>query len=259
MSDPRLFIQNRAEIDGVVIAKAERLYARWLAGGLGGEVMPEDAHPPLPSGSEDLALYFTLGMTLNYQRNSYSLWKACTSTYHDPTTRWVFDVNSVQSATFKSLAEALGRYRVALQPNKHPEIWRRNAEGLVKHYRGSVGELFRTNDYDLQKIRDALVLRKSDFPYLCGPKISNYWLYVMSSYMEWPIVNREALTIAPDTHVIAASARLGLVGFGEADGTKLALLVASRWKHVLSGSRLQPIDMHTPLWLWSRAGFPRLD
>ncbi|WP_369900200.1 hypothetical protein [Bacillus manliponensis] len=33
-------------------------------------------------------------------------------------------------------------------------------------------------------------------------------------------------------------------------------LVAHTWEQVLEGSDIEPIDIHTPLWLWSRAGFP---
>jgi hypothetical protein len=34
--------------------------------------------------------------------------------------------------------------------------------------------------------------------------------------------------------------------------------VAEAWEATLKGSGLAPIDVHTPLWLWSRAGFPPL-
>lgn len=37
--------------------------------------MPEDANPNLEKNSLENYLYFTLPMALNYQRNSYTLWK----------------------------------------------------------------------------------------------------------------------------------------------------------------------------------------
>jgi hypothetical protein len=64
--------------------------------------------------------------------------------------------------------------------------------------------------------------------------------------------------VAPDRHVIAASLRLGLVAANEAHGAALTARVAERWRETLSGVGLLPIDLHTPLWLWSRAGFPEL-
>ncbi|WP_274306967.1 hypothetical protein [Solibacillus daqui] len=42
---------------------------------------------------------------------------------------------------------------------------------------------------------------------------------------------------------------------GGADDRKM---VANAWETVLKGTGLAPIDIHTPLWLWSRAGFPSL-
>ncbi len=242
--------------DDAIVQDALALHALWRAGRLGGEVMPEDVHPPLGRSSDQLAIYFTLGMALNYQRNSYALWRACTAMFDDMATQWAFDPERVANSDPAALAGALLRHRVALQPNRHPQIWRRNAVGLVRHAGASVESLFRSQGYDVGAVRDFIQVRKVDFPYLCGPKIANYWLYVMSSYLDWPIVNRAALSVAPDRHVIAASLKLGLVAVDEAHGAALTVRVAERWRETLAGVGLLPIDLHTPLWLWSRAGFP---
>jgi len=218
--------------------------------------MPEHAHPLLSRSSDRLAIYFTLGMALNYQRDSYALWRACTQMFEDTATSWVFDPVSAAAATRAKLADALVRHRVALQPNRHPEIWARNASGLVQHSDCSVRRLFENHGYALGGVKTFMSANKHSFPYLCGPKILNYWLYVMSEYLDWPFVGRSALSVAPDRHVIAASRKLGLVGSDEADGSVLSLLVADRWRAVLVPTHLLPIDIHTPLWLWSRAGFP---
>jgi hypothetical protein len=34
-----------------------------------------------------------------------------------------------------------------------------------------------------------------------------------------------------------------------------AKLVARTWMEILAGTAIAPIDIHTPLWLWSRSGF----
>jgi hypothetical protein len=235
---------------------AAALYAMWKDGRLGGEVMPEDAHPDLPTSSNELAAYFTLGMCLNYQRNSYALWRACTATFNDSQRGWVFDANAVMERPADALAEALLHQGVALQPNRHPGIWRRVALGLVRHAGGNVRSLFEAEQFDLALVRDFIRSRREDFPYLCGPKIANYWLYVMSSYMTWPFINRSSLSVAPDRHVVAASIRLGLLEPVEAAKASAPLLAAERWSDLLAHSPLPPIDVHTPLWLWSRLGFP---
>jgi hypothetical protein len=76
--------------------------------------------------------------------------------------------------------------------------------------------------------------------------------------MDWPFANRAGLSVAPDRHVIAASRRLGVIDPDEPPGGRLAERVALQWRALLAGGELTPIDLHTPLWLWSRAGFPPL-
>jgi hypothetical protein len=243
-------LQEGLRDDAAIAADALALHAAWKAGRLGGEVMPEDAHPPLDRASDQLAAYFTLGMSLNYQRNSYALWRACTALFEaEP---WAFDPAAVADAAPARVAAVLLDHRVALQPNRHPEIWARNAAGLVRHACGSVRALFEQAGWDLAAVRAVLQAHKTDFPYLCGPKIANYWLYVMASYMDWPLVGRSALSVAPDRHVIAAAVEIGLVAAADASPEH----VAARWAEVAQGTGLAPIDLHTPLWLWSRAGFP---
>ncbi|HEX4096445.1 MAG TPA: hypothetical protein VHX64_06935, partial [Caulobacteraceae bacterium] len=150
---------------------AVQLHAAWKAGALGGEFMPEDVHPALDRSSEALARYFTLGMTLNYQRDSYALWRACTATFNDPTLSWVFEPERVAAASAGDLAQALLARRVALQPNRHPAIWRRNAEGWLRLADGQVRALFDREGGDLGRVRAVLAEHRAWFPYLSGPKI----------------------------------------------------------------------------------------
>ncbi len=101
--------------------------------------------------------------------------------------------------------------------------------------------------------------RKPHFPYLSEPKISNYWLYVLSQYTDLELREKAALSVAPDTHVIQASIRLGLVAPELVRHPDLQTIVSREWVRVLAASEFDPIDIHTPLWLWSRGGFIPLD
>ncbi|MNI44632.1 hypothetical protein D3C73_990140 [compost metagenome] len=113
---------------------------------------------------------------------------------------------------------------------------------------------------DIAVLKETMQLtRKSEFPYLSGPKIFNYWLYVMESYAGIVWKSRELITIAPDTHILQASVKLGLCPAGVLNGTaEDRQFTAAAWEAALQGTGLAPIDVHTPLWLWSRAGFPLL-
>ena len=240
------------------VKRTRQLLALHKSGALGGEHMPEDVHPNLPKGSKELLHYLSLGMCLNYQRNAYALWIACTKTFEDPETNWVFDPRLAANAQTEDLRTALLKYKVALQPNKHVENWQRVAGGIVVHGEGDVRRILVGQDHDIKRIREFIQSNRRSFPYLAGDKICNYWLYVLSQYTDLPFSNRAALSVAPDTHVVQASARLGLITQSELERTDVAALVAQRWQDALAETELVPIDIHTPLWLWSRGGFAQI-
>lgn len=225
---------------------------------LGGEVMPEDALIGIVPDVE-MPNVLTLGMSLNYQRNSYTLWQSIAQAYLDESTRWIFNPLAVSNSNIDELRLDLLQYRVALQPNRHPEIWKSVSKGItLSSSRGDVSGLIESAQFDIAILKNIMqVTRKSEFPYLSGPKIFNYWLYVMETYTGAKWKSRELITVAPDTHIIKATVKLGLCSSDVLNGTTDdRKVVAEAWEKALSGSGLAPIDVHTPLWLWSRAGFP---
>ncbi|TXK67408.1 hypothetical protein [Paenibacillus sp. N3.4] len=227
---------------------------------LGGEIMPEDVLIGVVK-EEELMDVLTLAMALNYQRNSYTLWESVVKAYQNPETNWIFNPILAANKNINELRAALLLHRVGLQPNRHPEIWQRVAKRIVKSSeKENVQGLIQSVQSDIATLKGIVQeSRKSDFPYLSGPKIFNYWLYVLERYTNVSWKSRELITIAPDTHILKATVKLGLCSEeilnGGADDSKT---VAIAWETALAGSGLAPIDVHTPLWLWSRAGFPPL-
>lgn len=225
------------------------------SGKLGQTVMPEDSNPGFSEEEKELRLaYFTLPMALNYQRDSYKLWEAALKTFNDPETRFVFDVKKVTEATEDDVRTALMKYKVALQPNKHVNSWRVIAKTICDNW-GSFTAFFETADNDFLKLKELVKIdHKKGFPYLSGPKIFNYWSFIISTYGKIPLKNRDHIEIAPDTHITQCSVKLGVITNEEAENlTKDA--VSERWRELLQESGIDPIDMHPPLWFWSRNGF----
>lgn len=68
-------------------------------------------------------------------------------------------------------------------------------------------------------------------------------------------IDRENITVAPDTHVIQASQRLGVINPEESQLANVQTILAERWSSLLEDTDLKPIDVHTPMWLWSRGKF----
>lgn len=247
-------MQNKAILD-----KVEKLIKMHRNGELGGEVMPEDSNPGLEKGSLENYLYFTLPMALNYQRNSYSLWESALKTYNDEETRFVFIPKLCLEKSFEEVQYALTKYKVALQRQKQTEIWIKLCETFVKRFSGDIRKLFEENENDVDKIRDYVqVDHKKEFPYLSGTKICNYWLYVIYQYTDRKYCNIEKLTVAPDTHVCKATHKLGLITDEEFDSSNVQANVIHAWEELLQNTEYKPIDVHTPLWLWSRNGFAEI-
>lgn len=242
-----------------ILSNVNKLLIMYKNGELGGEIMPEDANPNLEKSSLENYLYFTLPMALNYQRNSYKLWESALKTYNDSETKFVFNPKSCLKKSFEDVQYALTKYKVALQKQKQTEIWISLCNTFMELFDGDIRKLFDNLDNDVEKIRFFIQKEnKKIFPYLSGTKICNYWLYVIYQYTDRNYKNIESLTVAPDTHVCKATHKLGLINDDEFNSGNVQLIVIDRWKDLFENTNYKPIDIHTPLWLWSRNGFKEI-
>lgn len=243
----------------VILDNVNKLMAMYKNDEIGGEVMPEDANPKFQKDSLENYLYFTLPMALNYQRNSYTLWESALKTYKDEETKFVFSPKVCLEKSFEEVQYALTKYKVTLQKQKQTEIWLALCNTFVEMFDGDIRKLFDKLDNDVNRIRDFIQKEnKKKFPYLSGTKICNYWLYVIYQYTDRRYKNIECLTVAPDTHVCKATYRLGLITDEELNSSNVQQIVIERWQEVLKNTKYKQIDIHTPLWLWSRNGFKEI-
>lgn len=240
---------------GDVIKVCHKLLKAYKTGKLGQTIMPEDSNPGLSGRERELCLaYFTLPMALNYQRNSYTLWQSAMKTVTTSETKFVFDVSEVTLRSEKEVREALLKYKVALQPNKHINTWRTIAKTIRENW-GSFEKFITSTDSDFLKLKQIVQVDfKKGFPYLSGPKIFNYWSFILSTYGGVKLKNRDQIDIAPDTHITQCSVKLQVITEKEAE-TLSKEEISKRWRDILKGSGIDPIDMHPPLWFWSRNGF----
>jgi hypothetical protein len=152
------------------------------------------------------------------------------------------------------LREKLLKHRVALQPNKHIDTWRRISNTVHSEWGGLAG-LFQASGNDFLKLREIVQSsHKSGFPYLSGPKIFNYWSCIIQDYGGVQLLNSDEIGIAPDTHIIKCSVRLGVIT--ESESEKLTReVISQRWHDLLKDSGITPNQLHPALWFWSRGGF----
>ena len=242
-----------------ILNKVDKLIKMYKDGKLGGEVMPEDAHPHFERSSLENYLYFTLPMALNYQRNSYTLWESALKTYNDDETRFVFNPKICLEKSFEEVQYALSKYKVALQKQKQTEIWLTLCNTFIELFDGDIRNFFDSLNNDVDKIRNFIQKdNKKKFPYLSGTKICNYWMYVIYQYTDRKYKNIEKLTVAPDTHVCKATHKLGLITEDEFNSNNVQQIVIDRWQELFKDTKYKPINIHTPLWLWSRNGFKEI-
>lgn len=244
-----------AEFRLKIISECRQLLDAYHQGKLGYMVMPEDSNPGFSKEEQEARLiYFTLPMSLNYQRNSYKLWESALKTFQDPETRAIFDIKTSANLDEIKLREYLIAYKVALQPNKHIATWQKIAKTISENW-GTMENFFESVDCDFLKLKDVVQRQfKSGFPYLSGPKIFNYWSFIIQEYGKIKLKNSEFIEIAPDTHITKCSVILGVITEEEA-AVFAKDKISERWREILHRTEINPIDMHPPLWFWSRNGF----
>ena len=154
-----------------IISKCKILLDAYRSGKLGYMKMPEGSSPNFSESDKEIRLvYFTLPMSLNYQRDSYKLWESVLKTFNDSETKIVFDVQSSANLNEEQLRTFLTKYKIALQPNKHIATWQKIAKTISENW-GTVDNLLKSADYDFLKLKDIVQRQfKKGFPYLTGPK-----------------------------------------------------------------------------------------
>src|SRR6266496_73117 len=232
------------------LAQVQRLLDYFKSGAIPRPAQHE-VHPELPKGGRDNYLYFTLPVCINFQRSSPAMWAAALSTYQDRATRYVFYPELLAEAEPARVRADLTKYKLALQPNRHVLIWTTIARTLHERYHDDPREILAEANHDAARLIQLLQLtHRAQFPYLCGPKLSNYWPYILSQFTDVQLTSAHEISIIPDTHVLQSIVRLGLVPPGAS-----ALHVERAWRELLAGTDLVPSQLHSVLWHWSRNKF----
>lgn len=210
-----------------------------------------EVNPGLDRGDRLNYLYFTLPVALNFQRSSPAMWAAALKTFDDPETNYLFYPEKVLELSREEVQRDLLKHKLALQLNKHTDIWRAISKVLFEEYNSDPRLLIKEGQNCVVRIKKIIqVNKKRSFPYLSGSKMANYWLYILHNFTDVNLRNLHKITIIPDTHVIQSSIKLGIID-KEIDREEIAIL----WDKLLKGSGLIPIDLHPVLWNWSRNNF----
>lgn len=210
-----------------------------------------EVNPGLDKDSVENLLYFTLPPSINFQRSSPAMWKSALSTYQDDETRYLFDPEKVVKKSRDVIQKDLLKHKLALQLNKHTDIWIALSNTFNKYYKNNPKNLLNEGEFDVPKILKIIQKdKKSLFPFLSGYKLSNYWLYIVTSHTNIKLKNMNKISIIPDTHVIKSTVKLGLSDV-ELDPVKCEKV----WEELLNEAEFSAVELHPVLWNWSRNNF----
>lgn len=233
-----------------VLEKVKKLYALFHQGKIP-TLAEHEVHPNFPKDSRENYLYFTLPPCLNFQRNSPAMWQSALKTYNDLETRYLLFPEEVVKRNRETVQKDLAKHKLSLQRNKHTDIWITISTAFNKSFKSDPRELLSSANWDVTKIHKIIQQdMKKSFPYLSGPKMANYWLYILSYYTNAKFINTQEISIIPDTHVLQSTVKLGL-----SQNQLDPLATAKVWKDLLEGSKIYPVQMHPVLWNWSRNNF----
>lgn len=179
------------------------------------------------------------------------MWASALKTYEDPQTNYLFFPEKLVNHSREEIQSSLLKHKLALQKNKHTDIWITVSSAFHKHFSNDPRELLKAGGWNVPGVHKIIQkdMRK-DFPYISGPKMANYWLYILSQYTDAKFRNMQEISIIPDTHVLQCSLKLGL-----SQPQMTSLEVAQIWKELLQDAPVTPVEMHPVLWNWSRNNF----
>jgi hypothetical protein len=231
------------------LKRVDRLVKAFESGKIA-RLVQHEVYPALPRTSRLRHLYFTLPISLNFQRSSPALWRAALATWNDSRTHYVFLPERVVETKIPKLKKDLTKHALAVQENKHTNIWFNICTTLHEKYKNDPRVFLASCGNDCERILEFVQTHKQDFPYLGGPKLSNYWVYILSLFTDVGLKNLHSISIIPDTHVMQSSIKLGIVASGAKPDQ-----VSAAWESLLKGTEIKPSQLHSVLWNWSRSGF----
>lgn len=241
-------------------AAADALYhGFWKGAGVFGksrENMPEYWHLRGVAPADRVSV-LTVAATMDYQTDAETLWRAAAATYHDPGTRWLFDMPRAAQAEPERVRQAMavhgftGRY-----PANNAGYVQRVCRTFARLYGGHPAGLFERYGHDALALFRSRT-RLGDLPALTGKKIFPLWLRILKDVGGVPLRNVERVPIPVDVHTARATYRL-LYGRADApDVGRDGRRIAEDWFSVcrsLGRPEVYPLALDEPLWFLSREG-----
>lgn len=255
---------------------ARLLYDSFATVGIHGRNdMPEDIIPSnMEPGSLEHILFITLTVSIDYMRDAPTLWGSSRVTFEDPDTGYLFIPEALHKNSFGKIVEDMQKYNLSKRPFRDANIWRTVGVTFYKKWHGDPRNFLEDCGWDSHNILKRLESgnhlynnrRRSDYPYLRGPKIGPLWLRMLRDNVGISsLKNLAKVPIPVDIHVARATLATGIVK-GKAK-TKLDSLfehIREAWFESVAnlsckGKPMIALDVDEPLWHLSKYGCTKRD
>lgn len=239
-----------AQLEGKQVTAIKQLIAAYQDGVLKNPHKHE-VHPGLNAGSKENYLYFSLVSTLNNQRNTTDLWESALNTYLDPETRYLFSPEKVVDRTIERIGEDMRKHCLSLNHAKDMDAWYKLSWTFYTHYSGDPKNILRGEKESISNIcRHVQHDRQQIFPYLRNPRVTNYWLFILSKFTDVQFKDIYRLSMVVDKQVMKASEKLGITTRKDT-----ILDIEHKWHSILLDMHISPVIMHDALYVWSKNDF----
>jgi len=209
--------------------------------------MPEYQLPRnLQPGSREHANYLTYIISIDYMTDAEKLWRNARGAYELYPER--FSPEKILAASDRTLQVFLRRLG-ARYGSYAAKTWKRISKILLDRYRGDPRNIT-TQPSMIEEIK-----RKLDvFPYLRGPKLTNFYIRAMGETGLLKVKNLEELDIPVDKQVTRFTTYTGVVKFlsskfqGCANDDPLRSVIQEAWREAARALEIAPWKLDEPIW-----------
>jgi len=209
--------------------------------------MPEYRLPQsLQAGSREHALYLTYIISIDYMTDAEKLWSKARSAYElYPemfTPEKILDVGERTLQVF--LRELGARFGTCAA-----QTWKRISQILVERYRGDPRNIT-AQPLTIREIKEKL----SDFPYLRGDKLVNFYIRAMGETGLFKVKDLDELDVPVDKQVTRFTLYTGVLKLksgkfqGCANDDPLRSLIQGIWRKAAKTIGVAPWKLDEPMW-----------
>ena len=209
--------------------------------------MPEYILPRnLVKGSREHALYLTYVISVDYMTDAEKLWRNSRGAYELYPERFKPEnIATMGERTLRAFVRRLG----ARFSTTGASTWKKISSILLNKYDGDPRNLT-SQPLTIEEVKEKI----KDFPYLRGPKLTNFYIRAMSETGLFKVTNLEELDIPVDKQVARFSMYTGVVKLlseqfqGCVHEPPLRGLIEEAWRNAAKKFGTPPWKLDEPIW-----------